>query len=95
MKAQDRSIMKQFVDMRSEINRIKEGKFEDPVRRISLDIPRIAEEEEFSGAKDCMLDPFDVDDSTPLRRRAITTIDYASKRIVSLDCRPAMRHKSE
>eukprot|EP00112_Aurelia_sp_Birch-Aquarium-sp1_P025674 Seg8676.2 transcript_id=Seg8676.2/GoldUCD/mRNA.D3Y31 product="hypothetical protein" protein_id=Seg8676.2/GoldUCD/D3Y31 len=95
MKAQDRSIMKQFVDIRAEINRIKEGKFEDPARRISLDIPRIAEEEEFLGAKDCILDPFDVDDNTPLRRRALTTVDYASTRIVSLDCMPKLRHKSE
>ena len=71
--------MRQFVILRAEINKLKDNQFEK--RRGSLlDIPRTVEEREFEGVKDCKLDPFDADDTIPLRRRAFSSHDVVITR---------------
>ena len=95
MKEEDRYIMKQFVVIRADINKIKEENAANPVRRSSLDIPRIPEDEEFTDVRKCNMDPFDVDDNVPLRRRALTTMEFASNSVISLDGRMMPRHQTK
>ena len=87
MQDEDRSIMKRFANMRLEINKIKENRNQILPRRASFDIPRISEDDELSGARACNKDPFDIDDDIPLRRRAITTMEFGSSRIIDDDIR--------
>ena len=93
MKDQDRSIMKKFATIRADINKIKETKSASQPRRASLDIPRISEAGEFDGVRACNKDPFDLDDTIPLRRRAITTMELASNRIIDDEIK--LRHQTK